>query len=108
MGATVSVIFPSAIWRVVVDAEVDLVVNLVEVGIPGRSLADIDFRQPLVGAPNTLRDWVHPEIGVKSRALAMDIMRHLETRLPVSKLLDKFGILGSRPASLQRGAGGAG
>ena len=94
----------AAIVTVVVDAEVDLVVGLVEVGVPRRSLPDINFRQPLSGAPQTLRDGVHPEIGVKARALAMGVVWHLKAGLPVPKLLDKLGILGGRAAGLQRGA----
>ena len=107
MGATISAIMPHAMGTVVVDAEVDLVVGLVEAGIPGRSLSDINFRQPFSGAPQTFWDWMHPEIGVKARTLAMGVVRHLKAGLPVSELLNKLGIPGRRAAGLQRGAGSA-
>ncbi len=46
-------------------------------------------------------------IGVKTRTLAMGVVRHLKAGLPVPKLLDKPGIVDGRAAGLQRGAGSA-
>lgn len=90
---------------VVMDAEVDLVVGLVEIGIPGRLLADINLRQPLGGALNSLRDRVHPEVAVQAPAFAVRVVRNFEACLPIAELLDEFGIFRGCAAGLQRRAG---
>src|SRR5208283_977559 len=89
---------------VVVDSKPYLVVGALELGVPGRSLSDINFRQPLTRTVNTLRDGVHPEVGVHAPTLTIGAVRHLKAGLPVTKLLNKLAIPGCRAAGLHRGA----